>query len=177
MDFSKKKYLELMKESNKLRQETKFLWDYDKAKYDELSQYLTLLNDDIVWQSRKEYLQILELFISRSITVEEFIQQYGQLRRSNFEALKRRQKNLEAEAFAVLPKASEIGFQLNPQSSGFTEILSSIDSDIDLFDPDITLDMNLKHPELIGYGISEEFLRLDLKDNFLPRIGEYCKES
>lgn len=38
-----------------------------------------------------------------------------------------------------------------------------------LCDPDITLDMNLKHPELIGYRISE--------DNFLPIIGEYCKES
>jgi len=37
--------------------------------------------------------------------------------------------------------------------------------------------MNLKHPELIGYGISEEFLRLDIKDNFLPLIAEYCKKS
>jgi len=37
--------------------------------------------------------------------------------------------------------------------------------------------MNLNHPELIGYGISEEFLRLDIKDNFLPRIGESSKES
>jgi hypothetical protein len=37
--------------------------------------------------------------------------------------------------------------------------------------------MNLNHPELIGYGISEEFLRLDIKDNFLPLIAEYCKKS
>jgi hypothetical protein len=81
----------------------------------------------------------------------------------------------EGEGF--LPEASEMDFQLNPQSPGFTKIISSIDTTIDLFDPDITLDMNLKHPELIGYGISEEFLRLDLKDNFLPRISAYCKKS
>jgi hypothetical protein len=37
--------------------------------------------------------------------------------------------------------------------------------------------MNLNHPELIGYEISEEFLRLDIKDNFLPKIGEYYKKS
>ena len=172
MDFSKKRYLELIKESNKLRQEGKFLYDYDKAKYDELSQYVTLLNDDIVWESRKEYLQIIKLFISRRISIDEFIQQYGHLRRSNFEALKRRQKNLED-----LPNESDIDFQLNPQSVGFTEIIGSIYASIDLFDPDITLDMNFMHPELIGYGISEEFLRLDLKDNFLPRIRAYCKES
>jgi hypothetical protein len=141
-----------------------------------LIQYVTLLDDDIVWQSRGQYFQILELFISWGITVEEFFQQYGQLQWSNRNAYEMRQKNLETEAFGILPEASEIDFQLNPQSRGFTEILSSIESDINLFDPDIDLDMNLKHPELIGYGISEEFLILDLKDNFLPRIGEYCNK-
>jgi len=140
-----------MKESKEIRKKGKFLWDYDEAKSHELNQYLTFLDDDIVWQSRKEYFQILELFISRSITVEEFIQQYSHLRRSNLDASEMRQKNLEAEAFADLPKTSEIDFQLNPQSRGFTEILSFIDSNIDLFNPDIDFDMNLKHPELIDY--------------------------
>lgn len=88
-----------------------------------------------------------------------------------------RQKNLEAEACALSLKASETDFQLNPQSLGFTKIIGSIYASIDLFDPDIDLDMNLKHPELIGYGISEEFLRLRIKDNFLPQIYEYCQES
>lgn len=55
--------------------------------------------------------------------------------------------------------------------------MDSLDTTLDLFDPDITFDMNLNHPDLIGYGISEEYLRLDLKDNVLPRIVEYCKES
>jgi hypothetical protein len=177
MEFDKKKCLELMKKSKKLREEGKFLWDYDKAKADELVQYLTLLDDDIAWQSRGKYFQILELFTSRSVTVEEFFQQYGRLRSSNRNASKMRQKNFETEAFGILPEASEIDFQLNPQSRGFTKILSYIDNDIDLFNPDVDLDMNLKHPELNGYGISEEFLRLDLKDNFLSQIGDYGKES
>ena len=99
-----------MKESKKLSQEGKSLWDYDKTKSNELTQYLTLLNDDIVQQSRKEYFQILELFISRSIDVEEFFQQYDQLRRSNRDASKMRKENLEAEACGILPKASEIDF-------------------------------------------------------------------
>jgi len=103
------------------------------------------------------------------------IQKFNDLRGSNMKASKMREENLEAEAF--LPEASEMDFQLNTQSTGFTKIISSIDTTIDLFDPDITLDMNLKHSELIGYGISEEFLRLDLKDNFLPLIHAYCKES
>ena len=35
MEFNKKKCIELMKESKKLRQEGKFLWDFDKAKADD----------------------------------------------------------------------------------------------------------------------------------------------
>jgi hypothetical protein len=167
MDFNKQKCLELMVESNKLLQQGKSLRDYDKAKNKELTQYLTLLYDDIFWKSRYQYLQILESFISRSIDIDELIQKFNDLRGSNMKASKMREENLE----------NEIDLQLNPQSRGFTKIISSIDTTIDLFDPDITLDMNLKHPELIGYGISEEFLKLDLKDNFLPRICEYCKES
>lgn len=167
MDFNKKKCIELMVESNKLLQQGKSLRDYDKAKNKELTQYLTLLYDDIFWKSRYKYLQILESFISRSIDIDELIQKFNDLEGSNMKASKMLEENLK----------NNIDFQLNPESRGFTKIISSLDTTIDLFDPDITLDMNLKYPELIGYGISEEFLKLDLKDNFLPRIYEYCKKS
>ena len=177
MKFNKKRYFELIKESKKLRQEGKFLWDLDKVRADELNKYLVLLSDDIFWTSRKKYRQILEFFVNKKITIDEFMCQFGKLRRSNLETAKIYQKKLEAEVCSVSTMASEIYFQLNSQSVGFTQIIGSIYASIDLFDPDITLEMNLKHPELIGYGISEEFLRLDIKDNFLPLIKVYCKKS
>jgi hypothetical protein len=37
--------------------------------------------------------------------------------------------------------------------------------------------MNLLHPDLLCYGISEEVLKLELKNTFLPLIREYCEES
>ena len=113
MNFNKKKCLKLIKKSKELCQEGKFLWDYDKAKNKELTGYRSLLDDQIFWQSRGEFFKILELFVDKRINVEGFIQQYVQLRRSNRNASKMWKENLEAEAFAVLPKASEKGFQLN----------------------------------------------------------------
>jgi hypothetical protein len=41
-------------------------------------------------------------------------------------------------------------------------MMNSLDTTLDLFDPAITFDMNLNHPDFIGYGISEEY--------FLPKI-------
>ena len=79
-------------------------------------------------------------------------------------------EKLEEEACNILTQSNKIDFQLNPESGGFTKIISNLHSWTDLYDPDITLEMNLKQPELIGYGISEEFLRFIIEEDFLPQL-------
>ena len=86
-------------------------------------------------------------------------------------------KNLEEEAYSISTQSNKMDFQLNPESGGFTKIISNLHSWIDLYDPDITSEMNLKQLELIGYGISEEFLRFTIEENFLPQLEKYCKKS
>lgn len=61
--FDKDKCLKLLKERKSLQKEGKLLRDYDKAKHDELISYLILVEDEIFWESRKEYIQILDLFV------------------------------------------------------------------------------------------------------------------
>jgi len=82
INFDKEKCLKLMKESEKLRQERRSFWDYEKGKSNELTRYLTLLYDHIFWQSRKEYLQILESFCNKKISLDEFFNQFYGLRGS-----------------------------------------------------------------------------------------------
>ena len=69
-----------------------------------------------------------------------------------------------------------MNFQLNPESGGFTELISDLHSWTDLYDLDITLEINLKHSELIGCGISKEFLRFKIENNFFLRLKKYCKK-
>lgn len=86
-------------------------------------------------------------------------------------------EKLEEEAFVVFPKSTEINIQVNPKSCGFTKIISYLHSLIDVCDPDVTLEMNLKQPELLWYEISEEYLRLRIEKYFLPQLEKYCKKS
>ena len=86
-------------------------------------------------------------------------------------------EKLEEEALVVFPKSNEINSQVNPKSCGFTKIIFYLHSLIDTCDPDVTLEMNLKQPELLWYGMSEEYLRLTIKKYFLPRLEKYCKKS
>jgi hypothetical protein len=177
MKFDKDKCLKLLKERKNLQKKGKLLRDYDKAKNDELISYLILVEDQIFWESRKNYCQILDLFVRKKITLDQLFKQFCRLRGSNLRSATMWKEKLEEEAFVVFPKSTEINIQLNPESGGFTKIISNLHSWTDLCDPDITLEMNLKQPELIGYGISEEFLRFTIEEDFLPQLEKYCKES
>jgi len=176
MKFDKHKFLELLKERKSLKKEGKLLEDYDKTKHDELISYLILLEDQIFWESRKEYIQILDLFVSKKITRDQFSRQFCRLRGSNLRSARMWKEKLEEEAFVVFPKSNEIDIQFNPKSCGFTKIISYLHSLVDVCDPDVTLEMNFKHPELLWYGISEEYLRLRIEEYFLPQLEKYCKE-
>ena len=175
MKFDKHKFLKLLKEKKSLKKEGKFLRDYDKDKNKELVGYLTLLYDQVFWESRKEYIQILDLFVSKKISLDQFFKQFCGLRGSNLKASKMWEEKLEEEVFVV--KSNEIDIQFNPKSCGFTKIISDLHSLVDACDPDVTLEMNLKQPELLWYGISEEYLRLRIEEYFLPQLEKYCKKS
>lgn len=60
-------------------------------------------------------------------------------------------KKLEEEALVGFPKSNERNSQVNPKSYGFTEIIFYLHSHVDTCDPDVTLEMNLKEPELLWY--------------------------
>ena len=57
----------------------------------------------------------------------------------------------------------------DPKFYWFTKIIYNLHSWTDLYNLNITLEMNLKQPELIWYGIIEE--------DFLPQLEKYCNKS
>ena len=136
-----------------------------------------MIEDQIFWENRKEHIRILNLFISKKITFDQFFKQFCRLRGLNLKSARIWRNNLEEEACGILTLSNKIDFQLNLESAGFTEIISNLHSWTDLYDPDTTLEMNLKQLELITYGISEEALRIMIEENFLPRLEKYCNKS
>ena len=134
--------------------------------FEEFDDYRIMLENNIYWQSRDQYLQILESFLNRNISGEEFCDQFADIRSKNMEALDILEANLE----------NEMNLKLNPKSRVFSDIIASIDTVRDFFDSDIE-DSN---SSFYGYGISENhlrFYRFYLNDTFFSRIREYCKES
>ena len=175
MKFDKDKCLKLLKERKMLEKEGKSLGDYNKAKNDELIRYLTLIEDQFFWESRKDYIEISDLFINKKITFDQFFDQFCELRGSSIASARMYEEKLEKEAFFTFPKSTEINIHFNPKSYGFTEIISDLHSTIDACTSEVTLEMNLEYPELLWYGISEEYLILIIEEDFLPQLEKYCK--
>lgn len=87
------------------------------------------------------------------------------------------ESNLKNEACGISTKSNKTDFYLNSESREFAKIISNLYEWINLYDPDITFEMDLKQPDLINYGISEESLRLFIKKKFFPQLKEYCNKS
>ena len=110
MKFDKDKCLKLLKERKSLQKEGKLLRDYDKAKNDELISYLIMVEDQIFWESRKEYIQMLDLFVSKKITLDQFFTQFCGLRGSNLKSARMWKNNLEEEACGIWTQSNKIDF-------------------------------------------------------------------
>lgn len=170
MKFDKNRCVELLKEIRSLQKEGKWFIDYDKAKNDELNNYLTLIENKVFWENGKKYIQLLDLFVTKRMTLDQFSTKFCYLWSSNLNSSDIWIEKLEEEDSL---KSTEINIQINPKSYGFSEIISDLHSLIDLYNPDVTLEMNLKEPELLGYGISEEYLRLTIEEDFLPQLKAF----
>lgn len=177
MKFNKEKFLKLLKERKILKNKSKLLKDYDEAKNAELINFIILIEDQIFWESLEEYIKILDLFVSKKIKLDQFFKQFCSLRSSNLNSSMILEKKLEEAAFMGFPKSNKIDINVNPKSCGFTKIISCMHSLLDICDPNVTFEMNLEHPELLYYRISEEYLRLIIKQDFIPQIENYGDKS
>ena len=107
------------------------------------------------------------MFVNKKISVDQFLDQFYTLRGSNLHSARMFTEKLEKEPF------SEINIQFNPKSYGFTDLISDFHSVTDVYNPDVSLKMNLKYPDLVFYGMSKEYLILEIEEYFLPQLKKY----
>ena len=156
-----------IKEYQSLLHDKKLLSDIEKTK---LETYHYLLDDHFLWQNKENFCELIQLFLNKTISITEFSSKFKTLKYTSLTQSHVLQKKIKTEAQTQLNK---LEIEINPICQDFEELISFLDDTLNLYDPDISFEMNLENPDLIGYGISEEFFRNVLKDNFLTKINEY----
>jgi len=162
MEFDIKKYLELNKEFTYLLEfDRSNLKNWNKTKKSsELRKLSTILHDNVEWQDRYQYYEIINNFVENKSTIGTLFSDLGLLVRKTKKRCDQLKNNLNSET---------ISFFTN-ESSGFSALILHMENLTNLFEA------GTSDSESSLYGISENVLKNYLKEEILSELQKYCKK-
>jgi hypothetical protein len=128
MTYNQKRYIELLKRSENLKDLIKSFYEESKDEYLELSKYEGAIQSYLYWKSRTLFLLLMEKFVNRIISGEEFSDSFLELRQKLIYESHGFRKELGSEKLK--------NFLLDPRSYGFGSLISFLRAECDNFSED-----------------------------------------
>lgn len=72
LNYNKKKHIQLLKYSQDLKQQGKSIPDELRKDFSKLRKYLVILVDHLNWETRDQYLELLNQFMEKKIDIPDF---------------------------------------------------------------------------------------------------------
>jgi len=128
MTYNQKRYIELLKRSEDLKNLGKSFYQESKDEYLELSKYDGAIQSYLYWKSRTLFVRLMEKFVNRVISGKEFSDSFLQLRQKLI---------YECDGFLKEVGSEKLkDFQLDPRSYGFGSLISFLRAECDNFSED-----------------------------------------
>ena len=128
MTYNQKRHLQLLKRSQDLKNQGKSFYQESTDEYLELSKYEGTIQSYIYWKSRTLFVLLMEKFVNRIISGEEFSDSFLQLRQRLIS---------ECDSFIKELGSKKLkDFQLDPRSNGFGSLISFLRAECDNFSED-----------------------------------------
>ena len=128
MTYNQKRYIELLKRSEDLKNLGKSFYQESKDEYLELSKYEGAIQSYLFWKSRTLFLLLMEKFVNRIISGEEFSDSFLELYQRVVYECDGFLKELSSEKLK--------DFQPDPRSYGFGSLISFLRAECDNFSED-----------------------------------------
>ena len=128
MTYNQKRHRQLLKRSQDLKKQGKSFYQESTDEYLELSKYEGTIQSYIYWKSRTLFVLLMEKFINRIISGEEFSNSFFELRQRLI---------YECDGFIKKLGSEKLkDFQLDPRSNGFGSLISFLRAECDNFSED-----------------------------------------
>lgn len=147
--LNKLRYIELLKKNKKIS-----LYQVNETEYLELLSYGMVIHDQLTYNHREKYIQLMKKYLAREIDSFSLKLQFFEIQRNEREIVKSIEQNLE--------KLQSIS--INLESENFSLLIT------DIFNACEALKFNFESPET--YGIDESDFRIFL-ENQLIQIENY----
>jgi len=128
MTYNQKRYIELLKRSEDLKNLGKSFYQESKDEYLELSKYEGAIQSYLYWKNTTLFVLLVEKFVNRIISDEEFSDSFRELRQRLIYECDGFLKELGSEKLK--------DFQLDPRSYGFGNLISFLRAECDNFSED-----------------------------------------
>ena len=130
MTHNQKRYIELLKRSEDLKNLGKSFYQESKDEYLELLKYQANIDVHIYWESRILFVLLMEKFVNKIISGEEFSDSFVGLRQRLRYQCDGFLKELSSE------KVEDFQLDLDPRAHWFTNLMSFVRAECDNFDED-----------------------------------------
>lgn len=128
MTYNQKRYIELLKRSEDLKNIGKSFYQESKDEYLELSKYEGDIQSYLYWKSRNLFVLLMEKFVNRIISGKEFSDSFFELRQRLI---------CECSGFLKALCSEKLkDFQLDTRSYGFGNLISFLKAECDNFSED-----------------------------------------
>jgi len=148
MEYNKEKHLSLLKYSQKLESESKYISDSSEKDFFALCEYSAMLINHLHWENREQYFELIEKLLNGPIN-------FLQLRKKH-RAINDAGKRLQVEFILLEP---------NPKCEGFDDLIDELVSLFDRYCPDPSLRES--------HEFSEEELKKLIQNIFIEMKERY----
>ncbi len=145
MTYNQKRHIELLKRLQDLKNQGKSFYQESEDEYLELSKYEGAIQSYIHWKGRTLFVLLMEKFVNRIISGEEFSDSFLELRQRLIYECDGFLKELGSEKLK--------DFQIDPRSTGFCSLISFLRAECYNFSEDY-------QNEEFYYSIKDCFLKL-----------------
>ena len=128
MTYNQKRHIQLLKRLQDLKNQGKSFYQESKDEYLELSKYEGAIQSYIYWKSRTLFVLLMEKFVNRIISGEEFSDSFLELRQRLIYEYDGFLKELDSEKLK--------DFQPDPRSYRFGSLISFLRAECDNFSED-----------------------------------------
>jgi len=173
MTIDTKEFIELVLLDEKYRSEGKNFFQFEREKYHKYYHFLSLIFNQIYWEKAEDYLRLVNLFCNNKMTADEFQTEVFTLQASNKAKYNQLKEQLKYEVQSGKLTITEI--EINPQSKRFTKIIDEhLFNLLDLYDPNVTLEEDLAHPDSLYIAMSGASLKSIIEKHIKPKLENYC---
>lgn len=128
MTYNQKRYIELLKHSEDLKNLGKSFYQESKDEYLELLEYEAAIESYLYWKSRTLFILLMEKFVNKIISGEEFSNSFLELRQ---------RLTYECDGFLKELGSEKLkDFQIDARSYGFGSFISFLRAECDNFSED-----------------------------------------